>query len=480
MSRKWLYVLFMAIFLSGVLISCNDKEDEEITVDSSKDMGAEITFNILAETGALSRTVVVDPGSDGSLAKHHVTRIELFVYDSDGNYIGHDPVDWPYRMDSVGQSTQYCKHQLSNGILEEIRKNPTNRYTLLAVGLDDVWMNDKYMDKYSAEAYNLPESIEDKPLNKAIASLASRKSRNNIAESELFSGYEEVTGSQLLDGKSESRESASSVTINLYRRVAGIKLYVKKIPKVINDKDVKYLVLRLCGRQNTQVNLIRQLPDGYDKDASDLDIPDSKYVDFIESRLKTNDGDIVLKVDLVPGNTRGAGGGGNSGNVGHGEGNCDPVDPDTPVGEDENFLDPCFVGVYMLPAKFEDDAYTSSSGEKSTLMLQLLDAKGGVLASRRIRLETSVSGREDTRSGTGIIETPSENTYRYPIRANNFYRIGTKENPVEIDGSSSDILIQIDDVWDEYYGGAMDGSGTSGMGIDNSWGEHEGGNLVTE
>ena len=66
----------------------------------------------------------------------------------------------------------------------------------------------------------------------------------------------------------------------------------------------------------------------------------------------------------------------------------------------------------------------------------------------------------------------------YPIRANHFYRMGKHDKPIDLSGQTSDIYIEIDAVWDEYYGGAMDnGSVPPGLGIDKEWGEHDGGTL---
>lgn len=452
MIINWLYRVLSFAMFCVVLFSCGKNEEIAEQEDSSDGKGVEITFSLSPGMGEGSRTQVIDPGADGSLAKQHVTRVELFIYGGDGEFISYEQVPW-YVNDNIGADEKSKKHRLVYNNFES-----NINYTFLAVGLDDIWQNDQYSGVNSTATYNIPKSLIGKPLNKAIAALATGSDRRDIAKSELFSGSEVIAGSELINGK-------VTKVINLYRRVAGIKLYAKSIPQEINGIKVKYLVIRLCDKQNTEVNLIRQVPIGVDVNTPDIKISDEDYRDYIKSPLDATEGDIVMKIDM-------------------GNPDSDGSDlPDVGLAEGSNFLDPIVAGVYMLPAKFEDESYNPGAGwttygEESTLMLQLLDENSNVLTSRRIAHEAAVSGGV-SRNGTGIIGTPDKR-YRYIIRANSFYRIGSENAPISIDGSTSDIFLQIDDVWDEYYGGAIDGSGTSDVGMDNSWGEHEGGNLVTE
>lgn len=452
MNINWLYRVLPIAMLCIVLFACGHKEEIAVPDEDAGGKGVEITFSLSPGSSGGSRTQVVDPGADGSLAKQHVTRVELFIYDGNGTYLSNEQVAW-YVEDNIGADSRSMKHRL-------VYKNFQSGidYTFLAVGLDDIWMDGQYMGVNSTVTYNLPESLKGKSLDKAIAALATESDRRGIAQSELFSGSEVIAGSELINGK-------VTKVINLYRRVAGIKLYVKSIPREINGSQVKYLVIRSCDKQNSQVNLIRQVPRGVDIDTPDINISDEDYCDYIVSPLDAPEGDIVMKIDLS-----------NPGSEGSDM-------PDDGLADGSNFLDPIVAGVYMLPAKFGDDSYTPDGawaeyGEESTLMLQLLDADSKVLTSRRIAHDSAVSGGV-SRNGTGIIGTPDKR-YRYIIRANSFYRIGSEDAPISIDGSTSDILLQIDDVWDEYYGGAMDGNGTPDVGTDNSWGEHEGGSLVTD
>lgn len=61
--------------------------------------------------------------------------------------------------------------------------------------------------------------------------------------------------------------------------------------------------------------------------------------------------------------------------------------------------------------------------------------------------------------------------------------MGHPDHPIDLSGSTSYILIQIDDDWDQYYGGELQDPDSepetpnSGMYIDKAWGEHNGGKL---
>ena len=132
------------------------------------------------------------------------------------------------------------------------------------------------------------------------------------------------------------------------------------------------------------------------------------------------------------------------------------------------------MSAYMLPS-----AASELKGQ-STLELVFISENGNELARRRILYRPDK--KTVSRSDTGIIDPSDEeednNAFHYPIRANNFYRMGEQKNPIDLSGQTSYIYIEIDPVWDEYYGGAMDNENVPpGLGIDKDWGEHIGGKL---
>lgn len=96
-------------------------------------------------------------------------------------------------------------------------------------------------------------------------------------------------------------------------------------------------------------------------------------------------------------------------------------------------------GSYVLPA-------AAATGRETTLSLVLVDEAGGELQRNKVRLVSSaapsrsgrIAPRGDTDGGTGIIEgddtidPDQEKAYHYPIVANQFYSIGSKDSPIDL------------------------------------------------
>lgn len=81
-----------------------------------------------------------------------------------------------------------------------------------------------------------------------------------------------------------------------------------------------------------------------------------------------------------------------------------------------------------------------------------------------------------------------EKDYYFPLKANQFYSLGKKnkalgwDEPIDLKKvmeSDAEIVIQIDPFWNEYYGGNI-GEAKPGIGLDEEWGEHPGGELKGE
>ena len=88
--------------------------------------------------------------------------------------------------------------------------------------------------------------------------------------------------------------------------------------------------------------------------------------------------------------------------------------------------------------------------------------------------------------GNGI--HAGEKDYYFPLKANHFYSLGKKnkalgwDEPIDlkkVKESDAEIVIQIDPFWNEYYGGNI-GDSKPGIGLDEEWGEHPGGELKGE
>ena len=310
------------------------------------------------------------------------------------------------------------------------------QYMFLAVGFDDTFTgtsdNPSFQNANSVAAYGNPGDVATigKKLSEEHFKLQDGADINLIAQSELFAGSETFTKQQLKDGTALSRP------IILYRRVAGVMGYFKKLPAEIGGIKVAHVKLRLYTPQNKEIWFLPQMPIGYD--SPDI-VPDNEYTDFITSGSNIEAERVIASYEVKP--------------------------------EDNGTFS---LSAYLLPI-----AAGMEIGQ-STLELVMTDSEGDVLARRRIFYIPN--NKISSRSGTGIIDTPEDEgdspAMHYPIRANHFYRMGKHDKPIDLSGQTSDIYIEIDTVWDEYYGGAMDNDNVPpGLGIDKEWGEHDGGTL---
>ena len=423
----------IACGLAAILI-CGCSENETLSLEAPTDNQYAIAIAVTNNSLATSRTAVVDPG-ESNYGKQHATRVQLYIYkqeNDDYTCVASENISWKHLdgamsgLDSRKQGYRTKYQDYEDG----------TQYLFLAVGFDDTFTgtteNPIFQNTNSVAAYGQPENIATvgKKLSEEYFRLQDGADVSLIAQSELFAGSETFTRQQLKDGTALSRP------IILYRRVAGVMGYFKQLPAEIDGRKVAHVKLRLYTPQNKDIYFLPHLPAGYDN--PDM-VPDSKYADYITSG-SSNDAERVIA--------------------------------DYEVNPDDG-------GTFSLSAYLLPIAASSDSGQ-STLELVMTDSDGYELARRRIfYLPDSQSS---TRSGTGIIDTPQDaddsQAMHYPIRANHFYRMVKHNEPVDLSGQVSDIYIEIDTVWDEYYGGSMNnGDVPPGIGIDTEWGEQNGGAL---
>lgn len=137
---------------------------------------------------------------------------------------------------------------------------------------------------------------------------------------------------------------------------------------------------------------------------------------------------------------------------------------------DKSYTEGLSVMGYLPPVAFP----AAETGSNSTLMLYLMNEYYVVVSSKKI-VQNSKVQLPASREGTGII--PEDSRYHYPIMANHFYRIGTPDNPVDLDASEAEIVVSIDEFQDEYYGGHLGDNEGEGVNMDTSLGNHNAGNL---
>lgn len=222
-------IINILAILSVLLSSCSE---ENVIPDAGNqsDNSIKVYFKTSSEITTRSTNLI---SSDN---RQHVKYVHLYVFNNNGLCVQSKNVNWSQTIGATAQ--QYYT-------LKGLTKGET--YTLLAVGLDEDPTTGK-------TTYGLPDAITENTttLSGLMATLANDKTKDHIATSELFSGWEEVTAG-----------TATGVTINLYRRVAGVLAYIKNIPA-----DVATIQIKLY--KNQYKNVLLQKADKNNKyDTSD-------------------------------------------------------------------------------------------------------------------------------------------------------------------------------------------------------------------
>lgn len=432
MNRRLIYCILSGALTASLLAGCSKdvpKQQNDAVEPCS------IMLEVKGKTDTRTRTPVEDPDDTSKKGKQHVTRIQLYIYEQDAagtdfTCVASEDVKWTHlqgAMDGLetrkqGYTTVYQDYK--DGV----------DYRFVAMGFDDTFTGPVtapvFEGNNSVAAYGKPDAVAkvgDK-LSAGMFSLQAVAEVSLIARSELYAGARTFTRADLKNG------TASKTPIELKRRVAGVLGYFKNLPGKIENRDVAKVVLRLYESQNTQVGFLPILPVGVVRPE---DVTDDDYIDYVDSPYKdkgNEDGKVIASYQV-------------------------PV-----TGPEATFSLPA----YMLPMR------ASAVKDVCTMELVILDAQGQDLAKRRVLY---IPQNPATRNGTGIIGDGKNARMQYPVRANQFYRIGTFKEPIDLSGQSSDIYIYIDPVWDEYYGGTLDGTGNGGIDIDKEWGSHDGGSI---
>ena len=384
MKRITAFIRTLACCALSALLLPGCGGDEGLNPGTSEGTrGLTVTFSVNNEakmaTGGTA-DIVYPTGPDGDglyIGEQHTTDVFLYIFQgtgSDATCVACENVGWSEHFSSklpvTTEDSQMPYEIQYDGFLYNVR------YTLLAVGLS----------KDAKTVYGFPGAIEKgkTTLGEAKAELAEGQTCDGINRSEIYVGTAEFTPL-----------SGEEVTVNLWRRVAGVAGYFKNVPRSIKGKPVVGLRIALYDKQNTALPLLEreQAP---------------VFQDYIDSRTKDEDGDVLVYI------------------------------PVKEFGIDKEVNG----GAYVLPAP------APSGTGNWTLRIELVDKDGNVLDSRRAKLpEGDELDSGITGGGTGIIDT--ESAYRFPIVANHFYALGSPESPIDLQGQGADILITIDPTWRE-------------------------------
>lgn len=472
------------LLVTGFLSACTVREfsDDNGLEVAEKDS---IRINIQIKSSLVSsRTPVIDPEDDtpDHNGKQHVTYVHLYMFQLTGNnykLVYDSPVDWTENLptSSVGEDKKTGTHTIAIDSYDA-----DAGYYFVVVGLDaesgypgytrqeigglsgnsaDAYWEQiqEFMTEKSIFEFNESDKSPSFPEVCGITSVEKGdESINPIPRSEFFAG-----GIYVYDIKNEN------ITVVANRRVAGIKAYFKGIPDKIDESEVCYLAFgtgpsqELYSRYNKYLPLLPLSAQG-GQEYSDYY---SKTEDYLENSYP-----IIVPVNNSEAGVEKSVGIGRS----SGTGTLSELLPDEDL-IDKNYTDGLAVMGYLPPVAFSAE----ETGSNSTLMLYLLGEDFQVLSRKKI-VQNSEINLPLSREGTGIIpgEGGYDGRYHYPIMANHIYRIGSKDNPVNLDASEAEIVVFIDEFQDEYYGGHLGGGVPDGVNIDTSWGDHDAGNLENE
>lgn len=453
MNTDKIYKACGMALIAALCAGCTDDASLDDGVGGSQG-GAYITLTVPSGITPATRTVL--PGQQNV---QHATRIALYAFKHDGEAdplkakciggMSFDEVNWNQDLDKAmdeGTSTQSQRVSLTQrwGISEANPNNWNATYTFLAIGSDDVYKNGEkgtWAGSNSTAAYGLGSAeyfTKGTTLEKCYAELQDNKSVDDIHQSELFAGTLTCKGSEVA-GKE----------INLYRRVAGVKGHFRRIPQMLNGVPVAELRVVYWAKQPTTVPYYKRA-DALQDDGT------LKFVDYGGEAAK------ATKIKAV------------------GESMTkDELDKCTYFKIESKYFthevkfengnpiigDTVTAGSYVLPAPGAVDK-SSDGKDYSTLYVLLLakDAEEGkmkILQKRRVFFVNSYENRTaQTRSdgrtdgGTGIIigQEPNEDALdrerRYPIVANNYYTIGTAQEPIDMSTGETEVNIYVDPRWE--------------------------------
>lgn len=264
-------------------------------------------------------------------------------------------------------------------------------YILLAVGLD---ADSKSTYGFDSET-DLKNALNEKNLAEAKATLATNKTSEDIATSELFAGWNTFTYEPDIENK---------VEIEMKRRVAGVLCYLKDIPSTITKSDGTYTVtkvqLRLFTNQNSAIRLARK-----EKGENNIGLQE----DFGETQLENSD--ILMSYNLK----------GFSSKDGFYE---------IHVTDNTRLPNTILMGAYMLPIEYSPD-----KNNKSTLTLEVWgtnDNQGSGVSPEEVCIQSFPVLQNGLSSGN--------DAEKYSIYPNYIYHIGQKPDNNSTEGDYPESL----------------------------------------
>ena len=427
--------------LAGLMSLAACSNDEGVVADNN---GAEQQFTItLASSGDRATRAAADRTLESEAAGQSIEKVTLVVRSQDDN-----KVVYIHTLDNWnGTATDYDTNGHGKKLTFTIPKADKlgeGKYVVTAVG-------------YNEGNYNLKLPAKGDVVDKNITAITPA----DAEAKEVFAGERKfnVAADKKIEGTDASK-AIQSVDVTLHRQVAGAYGYFTSIPAKIGDTDVASI--RMVSRSKNTVLTFGSFNSSFTTTDANVmymvngSVPAGKTAKF----LNGDEANVLFSAkiaDWFPG----------------GDKNNDGVYDN----EDTNWTQH-YTGSYLKGSVFASNFIVpfSATKGKSTLELQLLDAKGNVLYAWPVKLdasndqigktgETASANLSDPSTTMGFAETADV----FSLFRNHIYSIGIHKqgttNPDKTDPGTDDptvlskiqnVVIRVNDNWEALHHMSID------------------------
>lgn len=427
--------------LAGLMSLAACSNDEGVVADNN---GAEQQFTItLASSGDRATRAAADRTLESEAAGQSIEKVTLIVRSQDDN-----KVVYIHTLDNWnGTATDYDTNGHGKKLTFTIPKADKlgeGKYVVTAVG-------------YNEGNYNLKLPAKGDVVDKNITAITPA----DAEAKEVFAGERKfnVAADKKIEGTDASK-AIQSVDVTLHRQVAGAYGYFTSIPAKIGDTDVASI--RMVSRSKNTVLTFGSFNSSFTTTDANVmymvngSVPAGKTAKF----LNGDEANVLFSAkiaDWFPG----------------GDKNNDGVYDN----KDTNWTQH-YTGSYLKGSVFASNFIVpfSATKGKSTLELQLLDAKGNVLYAWPVKLdasndqigktgETASANLSDPSTTMGFAETADV----FSLFRNHIYSIGIHKqgttNPDKTDPGTDDptvlskiqnVVIRVNDNWEAMHHMSID------------------------
>lgn len=427
--------------LAGLMSLAACSNDEGVVADNN---GAEQQFTItLASSGDRATRAAADRTLESEAAGQSIEKVTLVVRSQDDN-----KVVYIHTLDNWnGTATDYDTNGHGKKLTFTIPKADKlgeGKYVVTAVG-------------YNEGNYNLKLPAKGDVVDKNITAITPA----DAEAKEVFAGERKfnVAADKKIEGTDASK-AIQSVDVTLHRQVAGAYGYFTSIPAKIGDTDVASI--RMVSRSKNTVLTFGSFNSSFTTTDANVmymvngSVPAGKTAKF----LNGDEANVLFSAkiaDWFPG----------------GDKNNDGVYDN----EDTNWTQH-YTGSYLKGSVFASNFIVpfSATKGKSTLELQLLDAKGNVLYAWPVKLdasndqigktgETASANLSDPSTTMGFAETADV----FSLFRNHIYSIGIHKqgttNPDKTDPGTDEptvlskiqnVVIRVNDNWEALHHMSID------------------------